>query len=207
MLLVFLARTSQGLHRDTLPVTPFSIDVSNSAPLSSGAFFSIQFEFSKIAPAPSPSLAKARSRVWKKALAPFLDERRECRRSRTPSMRPVLKLNYATLIPAIERWRGLRIGEFGRCPLQAIRDEVNRAYASRTAAAVTRPQKSSPARFPASRRLTAPAAGGLDDSTIRPPCASPLATTNSWPMRPYGNRCAFPPVPAHQDDCPRPVEP
>ena len=63
VLLVFLGRKPEGLHRDTLPVTPFSIDVSDSAPLSSGAFFSIQCEFSKIVPEPSPPFAKAQSRL------------------------------------------------------------------------------------------------------------------------------------------------
>ena len=94
------------LVQGTLLKTPLNqVSDSNSAPLSSGAFFSIQFEFSKIAPAHSPSLAKARSRVWKKALAPFLDERRECRPPRTSSAQPALKLNYATLNRATEPFR------------------------------------------------------------------------------------------------------
>jgi putative transposase len=58
--------------------------------------------------------------------------------------RAVLKLMYAALIRAAERWRGLKMTEFERRQLQAIRDELNRAHAERTAPAaradVTAPQ-------------------------------------------------------------------
>jgi len=50
--------------------------------------------------------------------------------------RAVLKLMYAALIRAAERWRGLKMTEFERRQLQLIRDELNRAHAERTAPAV-----------------------------------------------------------------------
>jgi putative transposase len=50
--------------------------------------------------------------------------------------RAVLKLMYAALIRAAERWRGLRITEFEQRQLKAIRDELDRAHAERTAPAV-----------------------------------------------------------------------
>ena len=50
--------------------------------------------------------------------------------------RAVLKLMYAALIRAAERWRGLKMTEFERRQLQAIRDELDRAHAERTAPAV-----------------------------------------------------------------------
>lgn len=50
--------------------------------------------------------------------------------------RAVLKLMYAALIRAAERWRGLKMTEFERRQLKAIRDELDRAHAERTAPAV-----------------------------------------------------------------------
>jgi putative transposase len=49
--------------------------------------------------------------------------------------RAVLKLMYAALIRAAERWHGIKTTEFERRQLQAIRDELNRAHAERTAPA------------------------------------------------------------------------
>ena len=46
---------------------------------------------------------------------------------------------YSALIRAAERWRGLRMTEFERRQLTAIRNELDRAYAERTAP-VTAPQ-------------------------------------------------------------------
>jgi putative transposase len=46
--------------------------------------------------------------------------------------RAVLKLMYAALIRAAERWRGLKMTEFEQRQLQAIRDELNRAHAEQT---------------------------------------------------------------------------
>lgn len=50
--------------------------------------------------------------------------------------RAVLKLMYAALIRAAERWRGIRITEFEQRQLKAIRDELDRDHAERTAPAV-----------------------------------------------------------------------
>ena len=52
--------------------------------------------------------------------------------------RPVLKLMYAAIIRAADRWRGILVGEFERRQLRAIREELNRAHAARVAPAVTR---------------------------------------------------------------------
>ena len=40
---------------------------------------------------------------------------------------------YAALIRAAERWRGIRITEFERRQLKAIRDEIDNAFADRNA--------------------------------------------------------------------------
>ena len=50
--------------------------------------------------------------------------------------RAVLKLMYAALIRAAERWRGLKTSEFEQRQLVASRDELDRAHAERTAPAV-----------------------------------------------------------------------
>jgi transposase-like protein len=50
--------------------------------------------------------------------------------------RAVLKLMYAALIRAAERWRGIRTTEFEQRQLTAIRDELDRDHAERTAPAV-----------------------------------------------------------------------
>ena len=50
--------------------------------------------------------------------------------------RAVLKLMYAALIRAAERWRGIRTTEFEQRQLRAIRDELDRDHAERTAPAV-----------------------------------------------------------------------
>jgi putative transposase len=49
--------------------------------------------------------------------------------------RPVLKLMYAAVIRAADRWRGLTVGEFERRQLHALREELNRAHAERVAPA------------------------------------------------------------------------
>ena len=51
--------------------------------------------------------------------------------------RPVLKLLYAAVIRAADRWRGLTIGELEQRQLRAIREELNHAHAQRVAPAVT----------------------------------------------------------------------
>ena len=50
--------------------------------------------------------------------------------------RPVLKLMYAAVIRAADRWRGIPIGEFEQRQLRAIRDELGPAHAKRVAPAV-----------------------------------------------------------------------
>jgi putative transposase len=47
--------------------------------------------------------------------------------------RAILKLMYAALIRAAERWHGLRITEFDQHQLKAIRDELNDAFEARSA--------------------------------------------------------------------------
>ncbi|MBV8571569.1 MAG: IS256 family transposase [Acidobacteriaceae bacterium] len=47
--------------------------------------------------------------------------------------RAILKLMYAALIRAAERWHGLKITEFERRQLKAIRDELDNAFEARTA--------------------------------------------------------------------------
>jgi len=50
--------------------------------------------------------------------------------------RAVLKLMYAALIRAAERWRGIRVTEFEQRRLKAICDELDRDHAGLTASAV-----------------------------------------------------------------------
>jgi transposase-like protein len=67
----------------------------------------------------------------------FLEERR--RTKIIPNgfgERPVLKLMYAATIRAADRWRGITVGEFERRQLTALREELNRAHAERTAPVV-----------------------------------------------------------------------
>ena len=52
--------------------------------------------------------------------------------------RAVLKLMYAALIRAAERWRGIRMSEFEQRQLKAIRDEIDKDFAARNAPAAHR---------------------------------------------------------------------
>ena len=61
--------------------------------------------------------------------------------------RAVLKLMYAALIRAAEHWRGLRITEFERRQLRAIREEIDNEFAVRTAPATTAPVTAPPTRL------------------------------------------------------------
>jgi transposase-like protein len=61
--------------------------------------------------------------------------------------RAVLKLMYAALIRAAERWHGLKMTEFEQRQLKAIRDELDRAHAERTASAVSATLTASPTRL------------------------------------------------------------
>jgi hypothetical protein len=49
---------------------------------------------------------------------------------------PALKLMYAAVIRAADRWRGLTVGEFEQRQLRAIREELGRAHADRVRPAV-----------------------------------------------------------------------
>jgi transposase-like protein len=78
----------------------------------------------------------------------FLEERRRTKIiPHAFGERPVLKLMYAAVIRAADRWRGLTVGEFEQRQLRAIREELHRAHAERTAPAVA------PARLTPPRRL------------------------------------------------------
>src|SRR5262249_391426 len=66
--------------------------------------------------------------------------------------RPVLKLMFAALIRAAESWRGLRMTEFEHRQLTAIRSELNRAHAARTAPVVSANVTASPARLSSKNR-------------------------------------------------------
>jgi transposase-like protein len=66
--------------------------------------------------------------------------------------RAVLKLIYAAIIRAAERWRGLKMTEFEKRQLQAIRDELNRVHAERNAPAVNPNVAASPTRLSSKNR-------------------------------------------------------
>jgi transposase-like protein len=67
----------------------------------------------------------------------FLEERRRTKIiPHAFGERPVLKLMYAAVIRAADRWRGIAVGEFEQRQLRAIRDELGRAHADRVAPAV-----------------------------------------------------------------------
>ena len=51
-----------------------------------------------------------------------------------------MKLMYAALIRAAERWRGIRITEFEQRQLRAIREETDKDFAARNAPAAAAPQ-------------------------------------------------------------------
>ncbi len=71
----------------------------------------------------------------------FLEERRRTKIiPHAFGERPVLKLMYAAVIRAADRWRGITVGKFEQRQPRAIRDELNRAHATRTAPAVTAPK-------------------------------------------------------------------
>jgi hypothetical protein len=60
--------------------------------------------------------------------------------------RPVLRLMYAAVIRAADRWRGLTVSEFEQRQLKAIREELDRAHAARVAPAVRTTPSASPVR-------------------------------------------------------------
>lgn len=66
--------------------------------------------------------------------------------------RAVLKLMYAALIRAAERWRGLKMTEFEQRQLKAIRDELDRAFTAQTAPVTGATVTASPTRLSSSPR-------------------------------------------------------
>ena len=54
---------------------------------------------------------------------------------------------FAALIRAAERWRGLKFTEFERRQLKAIKDELDTAFAARTAPATGTTVTASPTRL------------------------------------------------------------
>jgi transposase-like protein len=66
--------------------------------------------------------------------------------------RPVLKLMYAAVIRAADRWRGLIMSEFEQRQLRAIREELDRAHTERTAPAVKPTSSASPIRLSSKAR-------------------------------------------------------
>jgi transposase-like protein len=83
----------------------------------------------------------------------FLEERR--RTKIVPHAfgeRPVLKLMYAAVIRAADRWRGLTVGESERRQLKVIREELDHAHTERTAPAVRPTSSASPVRLSSKAR-------------------------------------------------------
>ena len=66
--------------------------------------------------------------------------------------RAVLKLMHAALIRASERWRGIRVTEFEQRQLNAIRNELDRAHAERTAPAISPNVTTTPTRLSSKKR-------------------------------------------------------
>ena len=83
----------------------------------------------------------------------FLEERRRTKIiPHAFGERPVLKLMYAAIIRAADRWRGITVGEFEQRQLKAIREELNRAHAERTRPAVRPVTGASPRRLSSKNR-------------------------------------------------------
>ena len=59
----------------------------------------------------------------------------------------MLKLMYAAVIRAADRWRGLTVGEFEQRQLRAIREELDHAHAERTRPAVRHIPSASPSKL------------------------------------------------------------
>jgi putative transposase len=83
----------------------------------------------------------------------FLEERRRTKIiPHAFGERPVLKLMYAAMIRAADRWRGIAVGEFEQRQLRAIRAELDRAHSERVRP-VARPSASaSPVRLSSKTR-------------------------------------------------------
>ncbi len=66
--------------------------------------------------------------------------------------RAVLKLMYAALIRAAERWRGIRITEFEQRQLKTIRDDIDNDFAARNAPPATATVTAAPTRLSSNDR-------------------------------------------------------
>jgi putative transposase len=87
----------------------------------------------------------------------FLEERRRTKIiPHAFGERPVLKLMYAAVIRAADRWRGLTVGEFEHRQLRAIREELDRAHAERTRPAVRHIPSATPSNLSSKARNRTP---------------------------------------------------
>src|SRR5207244_12243728 len=81
---------------------------------------------------------------------------RGCYEAASPALaavlRDVLKLMYAAIIRAADRWRGLSVGEFEQRQLRAIREELDRAHTERTRPAVRQIPSASPSKLSSKAR-------------------------------------------------------
>ena len=66
--------------------------------------------------------------------------------------RPVLKLMYAAVVRAADRWRGLTVGAFERRQLGVIRAEFDRTHTEQTAPAIKPTSSKSPVRLSSKAR-------------------------------------------------------
>jgi putative transposase len=66
--------------------------------------------------------------------------------------RAVLKLMYAALIRAAERWRGIKITEFEQRQLTAIREEIDQDFTARNAPAAGATVTATPTRLSSNDR-------------------------------------------------------
>lgn len=83
----------------------------------------------------------------------FLEERRRTKIiPHAFGERAVLKLMYAAVIRAADRWRGITVGEFEQRQLKAIREELDRAHAERVRPAVRSHTSASPVRLSSKAR-------------------------------------------------------
>jgi transposase-like protein len=83
----------------------------------------------------------------------FLEERRRTKIiPHAFGERPVLKLMYAAVIRAADRWRGITVGEFEQRQLKVIREELDRAHAERVRPAVRQSASASPVRLSSKAR-------------------------------------------------------
>jgi putative transposase len=83
----------------------------------------------------------------------FLEERRRTKIiPHAFGERPVLKLMYAAMIRAADRWRGITVGEFEQRQLKVIREELDRAHTERVRPVARPSSKASPIRLSSRNR-------------------------------------------------------